>query len=59
MQAYPTRGSRLPYHGTSCSATVSLGDIVVGQLSREGNTAITRNLLPFGHLNVRQVAMIN
>ena len=42
MQAYPTRGSRLPYHGTSCSATVSLGDIVVGQLSREGNTAITR-----------------
>jgi hypothetical protein len=59
MLAHPTQVQSVDYHGNPCSTTISIGDIIVGQLAMEGNTAITMKLLSYGFLDVRQVAMIN
>jgi Flp pilus assembly protein TadG len=47
------------YGGTPCSTTVTQGDIIVGTLRVNGNGTVTMNLVPFGFLTIRQVALIN
>jgi hypothetical protein len=46
------------YQGTPCSATITEGDIVVGQLHLGGNAALTMNLVPYGFSYLRQVALV-
>jgi Flp pilus assembly protein TadG len=47
------------YGGNPCSTTVTQGDIIVGTLQLNGNAAITMNLVPYGFLTIRMVAMVN
>lgn len=58
MAANSTHVQSVTYHGTPCSATVNQGDIIVSDLSLAGNTAISMNLVPYGFLTVRQVALV-
>ena len=58
MQADPTHVQSVTYHGTPCSATINQGDIIVSDLTLKGNTSITMNLVPYGFMNIRQVALV-
>ena len=58
MQADPTHVQSVTYHGTPCSATINQGDIVVSDLTLKGNSSITMNLVPYGFMNIRQVALV-
>lgn len=61
MQAAPagTHVQRVNYGGNPCSTTATQGDIVVSDLSLNGHqAAITMNLLPYGFLFIRQVALV-
>jgi Flp pilus assembly protein TadG len=58
MLADSTHLQSVAYNGTPCSTTIQQGDIIVGQLSLVGNTAITMNLVPYGFTTIRQVALV-
>ncbi len=47
------------YHGTPCSGTINQGEIIVSDLSMQGNSQINMDLYPTGVLNIRQVALVN
>lgn len=53
-----THYQSVSYQGTPCSNTYNRGDIVVGQLHLGGNAAIMMNLVPYGFMNIRQVALV-
>lgn len=59
MLADSTHHQSVTYNGTPCSTTINQGDIIVGQLSLVGTTSIKMKLVPYGYLNIRQVALIN
>jgi Flp pilus assembly protein TadG len=59
IMADPTHYQGVDYGGTPCSTTVTQGEIIVGTLRVNGTGAVTMNLVPFGFLTVRQVALIN
>ena len=59
MAADPTHYQGVSYGGTPCSTTITQGDIIVGTLELNGTAGITMNLVPFGFLSIRQVAMVN
>ena len=46
------------YGGTPCSTTIQQGDIIVGTLEMNGTAGITMDLVPYGFLEVRQVALV-
>ena len=46
------------YHGTPCSSTANQGEIIVSDLSMQGNSQINMGLYPTGFLKVRQVALV-
>lgn len=55
---YPNHVQIVTYNGNPCSTTVNQGDIIVGQLGIVGSSAIKMNLVPYGFLIVRQVALV-
>jgi Flp pilus assembly protein TadG len=58
MIANPNHYQEVIYNGTPCSTTVNSGYIVVSSLQIVGTTTIRMNLVPFGFLKVRQVALV-
>jgi Flp pilus assembly protein TadG len=56
---YPHQVQFVNYGGNPCSTTVTQGDIIVSDLNMNGHqAAITMNLVPYGFLKVRQVALV-
>jgi hypothetical protein len=47
------------YNGTPCSNTFIQGDIIVSSLQIVGTTTIRMKLVPYGFLEVRQVALVH
>jgi hypothetical protein len=58
MIADPDHYQEVIYNGTPCSTTVQTGYIVVSSLQIVGTTTIRMNLVPYGFLKVRQVALV-
>ncbi|HWB33613.1 MAG TPA: pilus assembly protein TadG-related protein [Acidobacteriaceae bacterium] len=57
---YPHHVQYVNYGGNPCSNTVTQGDIIVSDLNMNGTqAAIKMNLVPYGFLKVRQVALVN
>lgn len=47
------------YHGTPCSSTQNVGEIIVSQLTVKGTSGINMRLLPTGYLKLNKVALVN
>jgi hypothetical protein len=58
MQNTPANYQEVDYNGNPCSTTVQQGDIIVSSLQIVGSTAIKMNLVPYGFLTIRQVALV-
>jgi hypothetical protein len=58
MQADPTHYQAVEYNGTPCSDTFMQGNIIVSSLQIVGTTMIRMKLVPYGYLEVRQVALV-
>ena len=58
MQGSASHHQVVDYHGTPCSNTQNLGEIIVSQLSLQGNVSINMGLFPYGFLTIRQVALV-
>jgi hypothetical protein len=58
MTSDPTHYQEVDYNGNPCSTTVQQGDIIVSSLQIVGSTTIKMNLVPYGFLMVRQVALV-
>jgi Flp pilus assembly protein TadG len=58
MTADPTHYQEVHYGGTPCSTTVHQGDIITSQLELNGTAQITMDLVPYGFLTIRQVALV-
>jgi hypothetical protein len=46
------------YNGNPCSTTYNQGDIIVSSLQIVGSTTIRMKLVPYGFLNIRQIALV-
>lgn len=58
MTGDATHYQEVDYNGNPCSTTVNRGYIVVSTLQIVGSTTIRMNLLPYGFINIRQVALV-
>ena len=59
MQADHSHYQDVTLGGTPCGNTTNVGDIIVGQLHLHGNAAYVMTLVPYGFLNIRQVALVS
>jgi hypothetical protein len=53
-----THYQEVDYNGNPCSTTYNQGDIIVSSLQIVGSTTIRMKLVPYGFLNVRQIALV-
>ena len=58
MLADSTHYQAVQYNGTPCSTTIQQGDIIVGTLTLKGTTTLSMQLVPYGFLNVNEVALV-
>lgn len=54
----PSHYQAVLLNGNPGSSTHVKGDIIVGTLTIKGRVSVTMNLVPYGFLNVRQVALV-
>lgn len=58
MQGDATHYQSVLYHGTPCSSTNNVGEIIVSQLTIEGTSGLNMSLFPTPFLKIRQVALV-
>jgi len=58
MQATPAQYQEVKYHGTPCSSTVNVGQIIVSALDVVGTSSLNMQLYSTGFLTVRQLALV-
>jgi hypothetical protein len=58
MQGDSTHHQSVEYHGTPCSNTQNLGEIIVSDLTLKGNVTVNMGLFQYGFLTIRQVALV-
>jgi hypothetical protein len=58
MQTDPTHFQSIAYNGNPCSGTIQQGQIITGELSLVGTTAVAMDLFPGAYLKNRKVALV-
>jgi hypothetical protein len=53
-----THYQEVDYNGNPCSTTYNQGDIIISSLQIVGSTTIRMKLVPYGFLNIRQIALV-
>jgi len=59
MQADANHYQEVDYNGVPCSNTINTGYIIVSSLQIVGVSTIRMNLLPYGFMRIRQVALVH
>ena len=58
MQTTPTHFQQVVYHGTPCSSTQNVGEIIVSALQVKGTSGLNMRLLPTGYIKLNKVALV-
>lgn len=58
MIAHPSHYQEVDYNGNPCSTTVQQGYIIASSLQIVGTTTIKMQLVPFGFMSIRQIALV-